>query len=77
MAMAQRERRSGDLATLGAAVARILAMDATLPGASAILAEFCLFSRRVLANVFFKSVAKLGVYRNDGSRIDLIRSRLS
>lgn len=74
-AMAQRGRRSGNLAILSGPVARMLTMDATLPGTLAVLVEFCLFCRRILANVLVRSVAKLGVYRNDGSRIDFIARR--
>lgn len=48
-------------------------MDVTLASAFGVVREEALVSaRRILANVFFRSVLKLAVYRKDGSRIDFM-----
>ena len=56
-----------------------LTIDATLAGALAVIcsARSASFrrSRRILANVLFRSVLKLGLYRNEGSRIDFMKPR--
>jgi len=57
-------------------VAIFLTIDETLPSVPAVgCAAFSVssrLSRRSLANVFRRFVSKLGVYRNEGSRIDLM-----
>jgi hypothetical protein len=60
-------------------VAIFLTSDATLTGALAVICSarstFFRPSRRILANVLFRSVSKLGLYRNEGSRIDFMKPR--
>jgi hypothetical protein len=57
-------------------VAALPTIDATLTSASPVaypaLSVSFRWSRRILANVFCKSVLKLVAYRNDGSRIDCV-----
>ena len=58
-------------------VAIRLTIDETLTGSSATACStfaFFRLSRRILAKVFLKSVLKLAVYRNEGSRMDFIWS---
>lgn len=51
-------------------------IDETLASVPAVartaLSASCRLSRRILANVFCRSVLKLAVYRNEGSRIDFM-----
>src|SRR5689334_22895518 len=62
------------------AVAVFLTIDETL---TTVVAVACsarsalLRSRRILANVLFRSVSKLAVYRNERSRIDFIEGSQS
>jgi len=54
------------LRTIDETLARVSGVDRSTLSASS------RYPRRILANVFRRSVSQLEVYRNDGSRIDFI-----